>query len=581
VGDVTRKRSFALATLAAAAATAALFWISRGKWSDPLIDSGREWIVPDTLAGGGLLYRDVVYWFGPFTPYFQAAFLRLFGSGFGPLVVSGALAGAVVVALLHVVLRRVTLRREAALWTAIAVPSLLFMPDAGGVFLGMGYRIWHAAAFALAAVAAASAPAARPYAAAALAGAAAGLAGLCRTEWGLATAAAVVLALAVRRRRRAPTLLAASVAGYAAVFGAGIALFLWKAGPRSVVSDGHVLLTGLPAETRHFLVAFSGVGDWKSGALELAYSAAMWTGLFVVVAVVTARAESRRAALRVLAAALLVLGVTAALGGAGSAVLFSAAPAICALGLALGLARGRGSGAAALAGSGFLGLLLSYRRPFHIGDSAYVGPPLLFALVCAAGILQRVSARVARRDARARLRGAWRWVLAALAAFAFLGRAAGYAAFEGRPIEGTSEMLFARPELASEIEQLGRAIRERTPSAGTLAVFPEGEILNLLSQRANPIRHKLYLPGYLTDGNEPDVLDELARDPPDAIVIWRRPTTEYDRAMFGLDYGRRIRGWIDGEYTLQPYRAAGAPARSNPRFLLGTRRPAGSPAPTR
>jgi hypothetical protein len=38
-----------------------LFLLSRGKWSDPLIDSGREWIVPDALARGDLLYRDVVY----------------------------------------------------------------------------------------------------------------------------------------------------------------------------------------------------------------------------------------------------------------------------------------------------------------------------------------------------------------------------------------------------------------------------------------------------------------------------------------------------------------------------------------
>ena len=67
-------------------ATAALFIVSRGKWSDPLIDSGREWIVPDALARGDLLYRDVVYWFGPFTPYFQAAFMRLFGSSYLPAI---------------------------------------------------------------------------------------------------------------------------------------------------------------------------------------------------------------------------------------------------------------------------------------------------------------------------------------------------------------------------------------------------------------------------------------------------------------------------------------------------------------
>ena len=179
-----------LGAAATAAATAALFLVSRGKWSDPLIDSGREWIVPDALARGELLYRDVVYWFGPFTPYFQAAFLRVFGSSFSALVAAGAVTAIAVLAVLHAVLRKVTRRREAAQWAALVVPALLFMPNAGGVLLGMGYRIWHAAGFALAGVLL-GAGAGRSRARRALwAGACAGLAGLCRTEWGLVAAAA-------------------------------------------------------------------------------------------------------------------------------------------------------------------------------------------------------------------------------------------------------------------------------------------------------------------------------------------------------------------------------------------------------
>ena len=77
---------------AVAVATAVLFTVSKGKWSEAIIDSGREWIVPDALARGELLYRDVVYWFGPFTPYVHAALFRILGSSFATLVVAGALA---------------------------------------------------------------------------------------------------------------------------------------------------------------------------------------------------------------------------------------------------------------------------------------------------------------------------------------------------------------------------------------------------------------------------------------------------------------------------------------------------------
>lgn len=557
------------------AATVALFVVSRGKWSDPLIDSGREWIVPDALAGGALLYRDVVYWFGPVTPYVQAAFLGVLGSGFAGLVAAGAASALAVLALLYAVLRRVAGRREAGLWAALAIPALVFMPNAGGALLGMGYRIWHAAGFTLAAVLVATGGR-RSAARLLLAGACAGLAGLCRAEWGLAALAATGLACVVRARPRRRGIAEATlaVAGWAAVFGGGLAVFLWRAGAPAVVADGHVLLTGLPPETRHFLLAFSGLPDWRAGLAELVYSAAMWSGLLLVAALLSRPSPpDRRTSLAALVAVLVLLAAAALLGGAGSAVLFSAAPLVSLAGLVAGLRRGKGGGAAGLAACGLLGFVLSYRRPFHIGDSAYVAPPLLFAFACAAGLLWLAAARCRTRRDRGRLTAAWRWAVGALVAAAFAGRLAQYAAIEAVPIAGTDGMLSARPELAREIEELAAAVEAATPGDGALVVFPEGEVLNLLSRRRNPLRHKLYLPGYLTDSNEPAVLGELSRERPAAVVIWRRPTSEYDRALFGEDYGRRIRAWIDANYALEPFRASGSPARANARFTLGIRRP--------
>ncbi len=564
----------AVLVCAAAAATAALFLVSRGKWSDALIDSGREWIVPDALARGDFLYRDVVYWFGPLTPHFQAVFLRAFGSGYASLVVAGAVGALAALALLYAVLQRVAGRREALLWTALAIPALVFMPNAGGALLGMGYRIWHAAAFTLAAVALA-AGGGRARTRLLLAGACAGLAGLCRTEWGLAAIAAAGLACVVRSPLRGRGFREALTAliSYALVFGGGLGYFLWRAGWSAVVGESHVLLTGLPPETRHFLVAFSGVRDWKSGVLELAYSAALWTGVLLLAGLLSRPSPGERAQLlKAVAVILAVLAVAAALGGAGSAVLFSAAPLFCLGGVVFGLRRGRGSAAAALSACGVLGVVLSYRRPFHIGDSAYVGPPLLFAFVCAAGMIHLALARFPARRRRSRLAATLRGAVAALAAAAFVGRMWQYAAIEAAPIAGTDRMLSARPEVAREIEELSAAVAAASRDGDGLVVLPEGEVLNFLSGRRNPIRHKLYLPGYLTGENEPAILEELSRARPAAVVLWRRPTSEYDRAMFGEDYGRRIRAWIDENYDLAPFRAQGAPARANPRFLLGFRK---------
>ncbi len=51
-----RRLSSAL-LLTAAAATAGLWIVSRGKWSDAIIDSGTEWIYADALERGQKLYR--------------------------------------------------------------------------------------------------------------------------------------------------------------------------------------------------------------------------------------------------------------------------------------------------------------------------------------------------------------------------------------------------------------------------------------------------------------------------------------------------------------------------------------------
>ncbi|HYB54371.1 MAG TPA: glycosyltransferase family 39 protein [Thermoanaerobaculia bacterium] len=554
------------------ALTALLWVVSRGKWSDPLIDSGREWIVPDALARGALLYRDVVYWFGPFTPYFQAGFFRLFGSSFSSLVAAGLVTTAACAAALYLSLRRVTGRREAALWCSLAVPALFFMPHAGGSILGMGYRMWQAAAFALLAVSAAV-PARGRVGVLVFSGALAALSGLCRTEWGIAAACAVLLAVARSRGERgAVPRTVAALSGFVLVFGAVLGSFLVAAGPRAVLEDGHVLLGHLPDETREFLVAFSGIRDWRRGLAELAYSAALWAGVILVVEMLSLRAEARRRGVLRVAACFAVLAAAALLGGAAGAIAWSAAPFVSATAMVVGLQRHRGPRGAALAAFGFLGVALSYRRLFHIGDSAYVGPPLLFAFVCAAGLLRLRLARVASSHERRRLRAALAGVVALAVAAAFAARLRHYVSWEGDPIAGTAGLLTARPEIARDIEAVSATVRQRTSPGSGLAVFPEGELLNYLSGRRNPARYRLYLPGYVTDDNEPAVLAELEKVRPAAVVVWLRPTGEYGRGLFGVDYGKRLRAWIDREYEVAGCGARGAPARHNPRFLCGFRR---------
>jgi hypothetical protein len=337
---------------------------------------------------------------------------------------------------------------------------------------------------------------------------------------------------------------------WAAVFGSVLGAFLLAAGSDAVLRDGHVLLTGLPDETRTFLVRFSGLRDWRSGVLEMLYSAGLWLGLALAVqALALWRSPGSSRRLLRLAACVLALGALAAAGGAAGAVLYSGAPLACATAIVVGLLIARRPRAAALVAFGIFGAFVSGRRIFHIGDSGYVAPPLLAGLVCVAGLLRLAVARQVGSRERRRLRRASEGVWVGLIVLAFAGRLAGYAADPRVPIAGTSGMLSARPELAARFEEVARRLAATRSEGDGLVVFPEGEILNALAGMPNPIRHKLYIPGYLTEANEARVIAELEASPPAAIVVVYRPTSEYGPGLFGDDYGRRIMAWIDRHYT--------------------------------
>lgn len=555
--------------------TIGLYSVSKGKWSDALIDSGNVWIVPDALARGDLLYRDIVHWFGPFTPYAHSLIFRLFGSGFPTLVLAGALGAAAVLASLWLALRRVTGRLEAAAWTALAIPVLVFMPNSGGAILGMGYRMWHAAGFCLAAVAFAVGRNESAASRQLLSGALAGLAGLCRAEWGLAALAGVLIAVSVQegRSRLWPSALRL-IGAFLLVFGGVLGAFVLATGS-AVLRDAPVLLWNLPPEARAHLLR--GSSAWKNGLPAALYGAGLWLGAFLAIELFALAARDRglaRRRLPWLAGVLLLLLTCALIAGVPRSPVLSAAPLLCAAAVFAGLFAARSPRSAALVAFGALGLLLSHRRFWEISDGPYVAPPLLFALVSAAGLASLAAERREGEAGQRLVKGVVAAVVL-LTALAFAGRTAGYLADDRVRIRGTGGMLSARPDTAREIEELAETIRRETRPGEGLVVFPEGEVLNQLSARPNPLRHKLYLPGYVTAANEQEILLELKWSSPSVIVIWRRALGEYGFGFFGEEYGRALRRWIDANYERRPFR--GERLTAHPTFEYRVRRAAPGP----
>ena len=103
-----------------------MFGWTWGRWGDPFTDLGRELYVPWQLAQGKVLYRDIAYFNGPLSPYFNSLWFRAFGPGFW--VLAGVNCGliAAMVTLLFFISQYVADRLSATLACIVFVCLFAF-----------------------------------------------------------------------------------------------------------------------------------------------------------------------------------------------------------------------------------------------------------------------------------------------------------------------------------------------------------------------------------------------------------------------------------------------------------------------
>lgn len=93
------------------------------KWGDLIVDVGREMYVPLELSSGKLLYRDIFYLYGPFSPYFNAILFKILGVHIHSLIISGIIT-IVAVSILIYKISRLFLN---ILFSTFAVLTFLFV----------------------------------------------------------------------------------------------------------------------------------------------------------------------------------------------------------------------------------------------------------------------------------------------------------------------------------------------------------------------------------------------------------------------------------------------------------------------
>jgi 4-amino-4-deoxy-L-arabinose transferase-like glycosyltransferase len=82
----------------------------------------------------------------------------------------------------------------------------------------------------------------------------------------------------------------------------------------------------------------------------------------------------------------------------------------------------------------------------------------------------------------------------------------------------------------------------------TLTAFPEGLMFNYLTRRESPSPYTAFLPTFFSVFHE-DILESLQEEPPDFVLLVERSTSEYGYRYFGIDYATEVLDWIKKNYV--------------------------------
>jgi len=118
--------------------------------------------------------------------------------------------------------------------------------------------------------------------------------------------------------------------------------------------------------------------------------------------------------------------------------------------------------------------------------------------------------------------------------------------------DGPNRMLTFPPQLNPRVEAIRLTvdwIKTNTSPSSTLAAFPQGVILNFLSQRANPTPYLTWIVTEYNTFGQARMLGSLQKHPPDYIALVHTDTSEYGPRFFGQPgYGLETAQWIVANY---------------------------------
>ncbi len=570
------------------------------RWTQPLLDHGREMNLPARILAGERLYGDVQFLYGPFAPHFNALLYRLFGVHLSVLKVSGAVCAVLILLLIYRLARALMSEWEAFL-AAGFVLVVCALKSTANYIQPYAYAALYGLVFALCSLAAtvsyirrrseysAEAETAleqdmpaeagtlntvsaglyfsrrRPEMLMFLAGLFAGLSLISKPEIALAALATGFTALIVEsftaRRllwREATLFVLPVIVIAAATYG-----FILSQTPlRVLLEDNHVLFTAMPEQLVYFNRHISGLAQWPSSlwfSLAGIGVFALWAGLCAMVGAIFSRRESEWRG--VFKTGLVV----AVIGGAwreAAIRLFNVpsdvtpfASAVFVLPALMGLIVWKGSFRQprprvllAVAVFSFVSILRAILNVTTTGPyTPFFIPTLivvyLYLLFRAAPALMSKSDPV-----RLNIRRVTMLLIALLIVGMGVNSAKRFHRLNTFTVSSPRGGFVTVPEIGKPLQAAVRYVEERTAPDDYVLALPVATTINFLTARRYPLREEIVHPGFLTGDKELDAIERIKTRNTPLILIANLDTSEFRDRTFGVDYNQRLMRWINENY---------------------------------
>ena len=540
------------------------------RWTHPIIDHGREFNVPLRILAGDRLYIDILYYYGPFAPYFNALLFSVFGIHLNTLHASGMVCAILILSMIYWLARRLLSAWEAALATALVLVTCALSGFMGNFIQPYAYAALYGWTFALASlVCLVKFVTSRRAVWMCLAGVCVGATMACKPEQGVLAFGLVVVtwllaSLSDRRVLWRPLWLATLPA---------LAIGLLTYGPIVASVPWHMLVTDTyrafsQPQMVFFAKFLNGTLGWPTTGFALMSAAGMSLAACGLVTLLGLLLDQRVQSLyrRDAWASWICIAAGAGLWwlGGGQSQYFDVTPlrsAALVLGVVIAVftwqiwrhhVRAEPIPHShqivlliaifSLAAIGRVVLNLSIWSPY----TSFTAPTVLvlycylFFRAAPALLLSSERARDYARVVAMVLIAIWLTSLGIDHA-----DSARLNVFEVNTPRGR---FMTEPVVGRPLVDAIQFTLARTQPDDYVLNLPQGSMINFLTDRRYPIREEIIVAGFLTPEREADAIERVAARRVKLILVSNHLTPEYRDPAFGLHYNQAFMRWIEAHY---------------------------------